>query len=75
MGQFFAIGTTIGGLGAPALFVALIDSGRRDLLVWGYLAAALLMLAAAVSELLLGPVAEPKSLEEITLPLSAAPLS
>ncbi|HEX3659023.1 MAG TPA: MFS transporter [Pirellulales bacterium] len=68
---FFAIGTTIGGLGAPALFGELIDSGRRDLLVWGYLAGALLMLAAAATELLLGPAAERKSLEEITLPLSA----
>lgn len=68
---FFAIGTTIGGLGAPALFGKLIDSGRRDLLVWGYLAGAGLMLAAAAMELVLGPAAERKSLEDVSLPLSA----
>ena len=68
---FFAIGTAIGGLGAPALFGELIASGRRDLLAYSYLVGASLMLAAAVVELLLGPAAEQRSLEDIALPLSA----
>jgi hypothetical protein len=70
---FFAIGTAIGGLGAPALFGELIASGRRDLLVYGYLLGAALMLMAAVVELFLGPDAERKSLEELARPLSASP--
>ena len=70
---FFAIGTAIGGLGAPVLFGELLASGRRDLLVYGYLVGAALMLIAAIVELLIGPAAENKSLEDIALPLSVAP--
>ncbi len=69
---FFALGTAVGGLGAPALFGSLIATERRDLLVCGYVVGAALMLAAAVTELLLAPASEQKSLEEIALPLSAA---
>lgn len=71
---FFAIGTAIGGLGAPALFGVLIESGRRDLLVYGYLIGAGFMLAAAAAEMYLGPAAEQKSLEDLARPLSASPL-
>ncbi len=68
---FYAIGTLIGGAGAPALFGALIESQSRTPLTWGYLTAALLMIAAAVVEWFLGIAAEGRSLESISRPLSA----
>jgi MFS family permease len=68
---FFAIGTAIGGLAAPALFGSLIATGRREPLAIGFFIGAALMIAAAVAELLLGPAAEQKSLEDIATPLSA----
>ena len=39
--------------------------------MWGYLIGAGLMLAAAIVELILGPAAEQKSLENVALPLAA----
>jgi MFS family permease len=68
---FYAVGTAIGGLGAPALFGVLLDTHQRGWLVIGYLAGAGLMLAAAAVELVLGVAAERKSLEDVTAPLSA----
>jgi MFS family permease len=68
---FYAIGTLIGGVAAPAVFGALIQTGSRSHLVWGYLAAATLMLIAASTELTLGVAAEGQSLEKISKPLSA----
>ena len=68
---FYAIGTAIGGLAAPALFGALLETGRRDLLVYGYLLGAGLMLAAAAVELTLGVAAERKPLEDVVAPLSS----
>ncbi len=69
---FYSVGTAIGGLGAPALFGMLIDTGRADLLVWGYCGGAGLMLLAAGAELLLGVPSERKSLEDVAAPLSSA---
>jgi MFS family permease len=69
---FYAIGTLVGGVAAPALFGALIGSGSRALLAWGYAGAALLMITAAVVELALGVKAERRSLESIAAPLSEA---
>jgi MFS family permease len=69
---FYAIGTLVGGVGAPALFGALIQTGSRTHLLYGYLAAAALMIAAALTELSLGIAAEGQSLEKISKPLSAA---
>jgi MFS family permease len=68
---FYAIGTLIGGAGAPALFGALIQSNSRLHLVYGYLAAAALMIVAAVVELKFGIAAEGQSLEKISKPLSS----
>jgi MFS family permease len=68
---FYAIGTAIGGLGAPALFGALLDTGSRELLFYGYAAGAGLMLLAAAVELLLGVASECKSLEDVATPLKA----
>ena len=68
---FYAAGTLIGGAAAPILFGALIDTGSRPALLGGYLAAALLMAAAAAVEAWLGVKAEGQSLEKIAAPLAA----
>jgi MFS family permease len=68
---FYAVGTAVGGLLAPALFGALLESGRRDWLVGGYLGGAGLMLLAAAVELLLGVASEQKSLEDVAAPLTS----
>jgi len=68
---FYALGTAIGGAGAPALFGYLLETGRRDLLADGYLFGAAVMIAAAATEWFFGVDAEGQSLEAITTPLSA----
>jgi len=45
---FFAIGSGIGGVFAPRLFGALIGSGSRVNLLYGYLAGSVLMLGASI---------------------------
>jgi MFS family permease len=62
---FYAAGTAIGGVLAPAIFGALIESGNRDHVLVGYLVGAALMLAAAVVAAVLGVPAEGRSLEEL----------
>ena len=57
---------------APFAFGALIPTGDRAYLFYGYLFAAALMIGAAVLEAIWGVAAEGKSLEEISEPLSAA---
>jgi MFS family permease len=69
---FYAVGTGVGGFAAPALFGALIETGSRDALFYGYLVAAALMLVAAGVAAVIGVDAERKSLEEIAPPLGAA---
>ncbi len=66
---FYALGTLVGGVGAPFLFGRLIEAGVGQV-VWGYGLAAVLMLVAAGVEAWLGIDAEGKSLESIALPLS-----
>jgi MFS family permease len=68
---FYAAGTLVGGVGAPALYGALIGAGSREPLFWGYVAGGALMIAAAGVEALIGVKAEGQSLEAITRPLSA----
>ena len=68
---FYALGTAIGGIGAPWLFGALIGTGEPVAIAWGYALGALLMLAAAAVALWLGVAAERKSLEEVARPLSS----
>lgn len=68
---FYAIGTLVGGVGAPALFGYLIGLGAREPLFYGYLAGALFMIVAAVVEAWIGVKAERQSLESIAQPLSA----
>ena len=66
---FYALGTLVGGVGAPWLFGILIEHGVQTV-AWGYEGAAALMLGAACVEIWLGVDAEGKSLEEIAAPLS-----
>jgi MFS family permease len=68
---FFASGTLVGGVSAPALFSRLIATGSRDVLFRGYAAAAAMMIVAAVVELFLGVKAERQPLESISTPLSS----
>ena len=69
---FYAIGTLIGGVGAPYLFGVLIASGSQWHVAWGYLAGAVLMLIGALAEWTMGVEAAGKSLESISQPLQSA---
>ena len=62
---FYAVGTAVGGVLAPALFGALVETGRRQDLLIGYAIGAALMIGAAVVAATLGVAAENKSLEQI----------
>jgi ABC-type uncharacterized transport system permease subunit len=68
--RLYAIGTGTGGLIAPALFGALIESDSRREPCLGYALAAALMIAAGPLAGRIGVAAERRSLEEIALPLS-----
>jgi len=68
---FFAVGTLVGGVGAPLLFGYLISTNSRTNVFLGYLLGSLLMMAAAAVEAGIGVKAERKSLESIATPLSA----
>jgi MFS family permease len=69
---FYAFGTAVGGVCGPAIFGALIATGTRGSILWGYLLGGALMLGAAAVEGVLGVSAERRSLEEVAPPLSAA---
>jgi MFS family permease len=69
---FYAAGTLAGGVGAPALFGMLIQSGSRTHVFYGYLVGAALMLVGAATEWKLGVKAEGQSLEDISAPLASA---
>jgi MFS family permease len=68
---FYTCGTFAGGVAGPALFGALVGTGDRRFLAWGYLAAAMAMIIGGVVEVFLGVDAERKPLEAISAPLSA----
>lgn len=59
---FYALGTAIGGSVATSVFGRLIETGSPWQVSFGYVAAALLLLAAAAVESKLGVDAEGKSL-------------
>jgi len=60
------------GVAAPAVSGALIGTGSRTELFYGYLAGAALMLFGAAMERRFGVKAEWRSLEEISPPLARA---
>ncbi len=68
---FYAIGTGVGGIAAPAVFGKLIESGSRASVATGYAFAAVLMLAAAGVAARFAAPAERKPLEQVARPLSA----
>ena len=67
---FYALGTGLGGAAAPWLFGMLVGSGERGAVFLGYLLGAVLMLGAALVELLIGVPAERQPLEAVARPLS-----
>lgn len=67
---FYAFGTGLGGLIGPTLFGALIETGERTNVLYGYLVGAALMIAAAFVQAKWGVAAERKSLEHVARPLS-----
>jgi MFS family permease len=69
---FFMLGTATGGIVAPWLFGALIETGEPARIAWGYYLGAALMLAGAAAAWLLGVDAERKPLESVAKPLSSA---
>jgi MFS family permease len=69
--MFYALGTLIGGVSAPALFGWLIGMGSIWAVAAGYIGAAVLMIGAAICAFLLGVDAEGKSLESVATPLSS----
>jgi MFS family permease len=69
---FYALGTLLGGVGAPLLFGVLIASGSRGEVSAGYLLGAALMIAGALCEHRIGVEAAGKSLESVSKPLQSA---
>lgn len=69
---FYAIGTLIGGVGAPLLFGSLIASGSRWHVAVGYLLGAVLMLAGALCEGTIGVEAAGRSLESVSKPIQSS---
>jgi MFS family permease len=67
---FYAVGTGIGGVAAPWLFAVLVGSGERGAVLLGYLVGAVLMVGAAIVELIIGVNAERRPLEHVARPLS-----
>lgn len=68
---FYAFGTGVGGVAGPAVFGALIGSGSRTSIMWGYLFGGLLMLLGAATAGVLGVRAERRPLEEVAAPLAS----
>lgn len=68
--MFYAFGTGLGGLIGPTLFGALIETGERTNVWYGYLIGAVLMIVAALTQAVWGVSAERRSLEEVARPLS-----
>lgn len=61
---FYAVGTAIGGVMAPAIFGTLIATKQPLFLFYGYLLGAILIASAGIVEIFFGVNAERKSLED-----------
>jgi MFS family permease len=68
---FYAVGTLVGGVGAPILFGWIIGTGSISALFIGYLLAAVFMIFGAVIEAWIGVPAERQPLEHVAAPLSS----
>jgi MFS family permease len=68
---FYAIGTLIGGVGAPLLFGELIATGSKVHVAEGWALGAALMLFAAAMEAWIGVEAAGQSLESVSKPLQS----
>jgi MFS family permease len=68
---FYAIGTLIGGVGAPLFFGELITTGSKTNVALGWALGALLMLLAAGLEAWIGVEAAGQSLESVSKPLQS----
>ncbi|HXC40368.1 MAG TPA: MFS transporter [Burkholderiales bacterium] len=68
---FYTLGTALGGVAGPALFGALVGSGERPAIAWGYVFGATLMLIAAAVAWRWGLAAERRPLEELAAPLAS----
>ena len=70
---FYAVGTAAGGLAAPAVFGALIETGSPAQVMKGYIVGAVLMIGAAGVTLAFGVRAEGRSLEDLSGPAQPGP--
>ncbi|MFT4113440.1 MFS transporter [Silvibacterium sp.] len=68
---FYALGTLAGGVGAPVLFGALIETHSRLPVALGYGLGAVLMFGAAICEIAFGVEAAGRSLESVSKPLQS----
>jgi MFS family permease len=68
---FYAIGTLLGGVGAPLLFGGLIASGSKMHVGYGYLLGGGLMILGSICEMWIGVEAAGKSLESISQPIQS----
>lgn len=68
---FYAVGTGLGGIAAPIVFGALIETGSRENVFLGYAFGAGLMIAAAIVQGIWGVAAERRALEDVARPLTA----
>jgi MFS family permease len=66
---FYAIGTGVGGVAAPLLLGALIQTGSRFSVAQGWALGAVLMVAAGALALAFGVDAERKALEDVSRPM------
>ncbi len=67
---FYAVGTGIGGVGAPWLFGLLIETGSRVSVFGGYLLGAVLMASGGLVAWFWGVNAERQPLEIVARPLT-----
>ena len=68
---FYALGTLVGGVGAPILFGFLIKTGSHWAVAGGYALGAVLMLAGSITEMRVGVEAAGQSLEKVSRPLQS----
>ena len=69
---FYALGTLVGGAGAPLLFGFLIETGSKWAVAGGYGLGAALMITGAVFEHFIGVEAAGQSLESVSKPLQSS---